>query len=190
MAVTSPIDVVDEGTNLAFSFEEMLRYSGPGSPGGVALAYQAMRCGFPMLDPAGPLERRELSVDTPFRGPGTRDGFELVTRSVTEGRYVIDLDLERPERGRTLEAFVFRLTYRDRTVTLLAREGVVADEFVSLARKDHRSAEDERRLTELKRELTDRLLATPPTEVFDTEPSRPDSWGPDSLGPNLQRPDR
>lgn len=169
MVVTSPIDVVDEGTNLAFTFEEMLRYSGPGSPAGVALAYQAMRCGFPMLDPDGPIERREMRIDTPFRGPGARDGFELVTRSVTEGRYLIDLSLERPERGETLEAFVFRMTYRDRKVTLLVQEGLVTDEFVSLARKDDRSGEDERHLCELKRELSELLLAAAPAEVFDTE---------------------
>ncbi len=169
MVVNSPIGVVDDGTNLAFAFDEMLRYSGPGSPAGVALAYQAMRCGFPMLDPEAPVERREIRIDTPFRGPGARDGFELVTRSVTEGRYVIDLSLERPERGSTLEAFLFRLTYRDRTVTLLAREGVVTEEFVSLARKDERTTEDERHLSELKDELTDRLLATAPADVFDTE---------------------
>ena len=92
-----------------------------------------------------------------------------MTRGVTEGRYVIDLDLERPERGRTLEAFLFRLTYRDRTVTLAAREGIITDEFVSLAQKDDRNSEDERHLTELKRELTDRLMSTSPEEVFDTD---------------------
>lgn len=170
MAGTSPIVVVDEGTELAFSFADMLRYSGPGSPAGVALAYQAMRCGFPMLSAEGPVGRREIRVDTPFRGPGARDGFELVTRSVTEDRYVIDLTLERPERGPTLEVFAFRLTYRDRAVTLLVREGVVTDEFVSLARKEGRSADDERRLTELKRELMERILGSEPAEVFETEP--------------------
>jgi hypothetical protein len=170
MTGTDPIVVVDEGTELAFCFADLLRYSGPGSPAGVALAYQAMRCGFPMLSTEGPIERREIRVDTPFRGPGARDGFELVTRGVSEGRYVIDLTLERPERGPTLEAFAFRLTYRDRTVTLLVRQGVVTDEFVSLARQDGRSADDERRLTELKRELAERTLGTEPAEVFDTEP--------------------
>ncbi|MGI8751110.1 MAG: hypothetical protein ACR2MN_02125 [Acidimicrobiales bacterium] len=133
------------------------------------MAYQAMRGGFPMLDAEGPPERREVRVDTPFRGPGARDGFELVTRGVTEGRYVVDGGLERPERGGTLEAFVFRLTYRDRTVTLLAREGVITDEFVSLARMDNRNSDEERHLHELKLDLTDRLLTSAPIEVFDIE---------------------
>lgn len=169
MVLNGPIEVLDEETSLAFSFADLLRYSGPGSPAGVALAYQAMRCGFPLLEPAGPIERRGIGVVTPFRGPGARDGFELVTRSVTEGRYVIDLDLERPERGRTLEAFLFRLTYRDRSVTLLAREGIITDEFVSLAQKPERGSEEERHLTELKRDLMDRLLSTSPEEVFGTD---------------------
>ena len=77
MVVNSPIEVLDEGTSLAFSFDDLLRYSGPGSPGGVALAFQAMRCGFPMLEPAGTIERREIRVDTPFRGPGRGTGSNL-----------------------------------------------------------------------------------------------------------------
>ena len=62
---------------------------------------------------------------TAFAGPGARDGFELVTRAVTDGRYTVDPALARPERGTTLERFVFRLGYRDRAVTLAVREGFV-----------------------------------------------------------------
>ncbi|HWG74150.1 MAG TPA: hypothetical protein VG184_08870 [Acidimicrobiales bacterium] len=168
----TPIVVVDEGTSLAFSFEDMLRYSGPGSPAGVALAYMAMRCAFPLLGPRGALERRKITTETPFRGPGARDGFELVTRGPTEGRYVADSAFERPERG-TLAAFVFKLCYGDRAATLMVREGVVTDEFVFLARQEDRSPEDEARLTELKREHADRLLASAPAEVFDVESHAP-----------------
>ncbi len=167
MTANSPISVLDEGTPLDFSFEEMLRYSGPGSPAGVALAYQAMRCAFGLLEAASPLERREITVETAFRGPGARDGFELVTRGLTEGRYVVDPSLERSSLGRTLEAFVFRLTYRHRVVTLLGREGIVTDEFISLARRDDRSAEDERHFKALKGDHAKRLLIGPADEVFD-----------------------
>ncbi|MHB1534835.1 MAG: hypothetical protein ACYC1D_09550 [Acidimicrobiales bacterium] len=170
-ASLSPVEVVDDGTRVAFSFDEMLRYSGPGSPAGVALAYQAMQCGFPQLAPVASLERREITVETPFGGPGARDGFELVTRAVNEGRYTVDFGLKRPERGPTLEAFLFHLAYRDRKVTLLVQEGVVSDEFVLLAQKEDRDPNDERRLTELKAELANRLLASSPGEVFHSEPT-------------------
>ncbi len=36
---------------LAFSFEEMLRYGGPDSPAGVALAFKAMELAFAVITP-------------------------------------------------------------------------------------------------------------------------------------------
>lgn len=173
--MTAPIVVLDGSAPLTFTYEEMLRYSGPGSPAGVALAYQAMRCGFPWLGAGEPLERREITTATAFRGPGARDGFELVTRGVTEGNYVVDSGLERPDRGATLAAFVFWLAYRGCRVVMLTREGMVTEEFVSLARKERRNAGDERRLAWLKCEHADRLLSASPAEVFEVEVLGPDA---------------
>jgi hypothetical protein len=167
--VTSRLEVLDEGVLLAFSFDEMLRYSGPGSPAGVAMSFKAMELAFPLLDPEGPLDRRLIVVETAFRGPGARDGFELVTRGLTEGRYVVDAKLERPERGNTLEQFVFRTRYGERAVTLLVREGQVTDEFVAMARKPDRTPDDERHFTDLKQRMADRLMASAPTDIFEVE---------------------
>jgi hypothetical protein len=161
------IEVLDEGLLLAFSFADMMRYSGPGSPAGVALAFKAMELAFPVICPGGPPERRGVSIDTAFHGPGARDGFELVTRCLTEGRYLVDATLERPERGTTLEQFVFRLGYQDREVTLLVREGQVTDEFITLARRDGRTPDEERHFTELKRLSAERLMAAPATDAFE-----------------------
>ena len=169
MNLTSPhdaIEVEDQGTPLQFSFADMLRYAGPGSPAGVAMALQAMRLAFPLLDPGQPLARRQVVIETAFRGPGARDGFELVTRGLTEDRYIVTADLECPERGPTLEQFVFAFRYRGQACTLRVREGLVTDDFVAMARKDDRTAEDERHFTEMKQALADRLLALPPDEVF------------------------
>ncbi len=80
------IAVQEEGKAVAFSFQEMLRYSGPGRPGGVALGFKMMERGFALLEPNASLERREVIVHTAFRGPGARDACELVTRGLTEGR--------------------------------------------------------------------------------------------------------
>ncbi len=167
--MTQRLEVLDEGVLLAFTFDEMLRFSGPGSPAGVALAFKAMELAFPLLEPDGPPERRRIVVETAFRGPGARDGFEHVTRSLTEGRYIVDAALERPERGTTLEQFVFRPRYGDRAVTLLVREGQVSDEFVAMARKPDRTPEDERHFTALKQGMTDRVMAAAPADVFETE---------------------
>ena len=47
------------------------------------------------------------------------------------------------------------------------REGFVTDEFVALARQAERTAEEEARLTYLKQEMADRLLAAPAEAVYD-----------------------
>jgi hypothetical protein len=169
--VTSTIKVVDRGQLITFSFEDMMKYHGPGSPGGVAHAFKVLERALSLLDPDGHCERREIVVETAFGGPGARDGFEMVTRAVTEDRFHLDAALARPERGRALERFVFKLDYRGRSVTLALREGFVTDEFIDLARTEERTAEQERHLDVLKREMADRVMARPAGEVYsESEP--------------------
>jgi hypothetical protein len=119
----------------------------------------------PLLSPGEPPQRREIVIRTAFGGPGARDGFELVTRAVTGGRYAVDATLARPELGPG-RRFVFVLSYRGTDVTLGVRPGIVTDEFVALAGREERNAEDEARLETLKREMADRVMALDAAEVF------------------------
>ena len=135
-----------------------MKYHGPSSPGGAAHAFKVLERALPLLDPDAPCERREIVVETAFGGPGARDVFEMITRAVTGERFRVDPALARPERGRAMAAFAFRLSYRDRSVTLAVREGFVTDEFID---------QQERRLDALKREMADRVLAHPASEVYD-----------------------
>lgn len=160
------IQVQEQGSAVAFSFQEMLRYSGPGSPGGVALGLKMMERAFVLLEPAGSVERREVVVHTAFRGPGARDACELVTRGVTEGRYVVDPALERPERGNTLRTFVFWASYRNRTASLLLREGFVTDEFVRLAQAPDLTGAQQQHFAKMKQAVADHLMATEAVDVF------------------------
>ncbi len=161
------IDVLDGGQLLAFSIEEMLRYSGPGSPGGVAQGFKILERALPLLDPAQPPQRRQIVVRTAFAGPGARDAIELVTRAATGDRYTVDPALALAQRGSTLEQFVFRIGYRDAAVTLAVREGIVTDEFVTLARTDGRSSTQEERLDRLKLEMFDLVMGLAAAEVYD-----------------------
>ena len=169
MARDSALEVVDRGRRLSFSFADLMTYHGGGSPGGVAHAFKVLERALPLLDPAGPCERREIVVDTAFGGPGARDAFEMVTRAVTEDRYLVDPGLARPERGRAMEHFVFRLAYRGREATLAVREGLVSDEFIDLARTERRTPGQEERLDVLKREMADLVMGLPAREVYDAE---------------------
>jgi hypothetical protein len=164
---TDTIAVIDRGTTLTFSFQDILKYHGPRSPGGAAHAFKALQRALPLLDPHALCERREIVVETAFGGPGARDAFEMVTRAVTDDRFRVDAALARPERGRALERFVFRLGYRDRWATLALREGFVTDEFIDLARSAHLDADGERRLDVLKLEMADRVMSRPAGEVYD-----------------------
>jgi hypothetical protein len=161
------VEVTDGGRVIAFTFEDVLRYHGPGSPGGAAIGFKALERALALLDPTGPCERREIRVDTAFGGPGARDAFEMVTRAVTGERFRLDSTLARPDRGRTLERFVFRFGYRDKGVTLLLRDGFVTDEFIDLARAEERTPDEEGRLAALKLDLSERVMARPAAEVFD-----------------------
>jgi hypothetical protein len=165
--VPATLELTDRGRPLAFSFEDVLRYHGGGSPGGAAIGFKALERALPLLDPHGPCERREISVVTAFGGPGARDAFEMVTRAVTGDRFAVDPALARPDRGRVLERFVFRLGYRDRAVTLLLRDGFVSEEFIDLARTERRTEDEERRLDALKLDLCERVMARPASAVFD-----------------------
>jgi hypothetical protein len=159
--------LAERGERLEFSFDDLMRYHGPGSPGGVAHAFKVLERALALLEPDGLCERRELVVSTAFGGPGARDAIEMATRAVTEGRYEVTADLERPDLGRTRERFVFRIAYRGSAVTLTLREGFVSDEFLDLARAESRSSEEERTLDRLKREMAERVLAEPAERVYD-----------------------
>jgi hypothetical protein len=167
--VSGGLEVDDNGRRAVFDFEEMLKFHGPLAPGGVAHAYKVMERAFPILAPQGRVERREITIETAFGGPGARDGFEMVTRAVSEGRYTVDPKMARPERGRTLERYVFRLANCERSVTLVIRPGYVRDEYISLSGQANRSPEEEDRLAVLKLEMADRLMSAPAIEVYDVD---------------------
>jgi hypothetical protein len=157
----------DRGRRVAFTLDDLMRYHGAASPGGVAHAFKVLERALPLLSPDEPPERRQIAIRTAFGGPGARDAFELVTRAVTEGRYLVDPELARPQRGRAMERFVFELTHRGRRVTLTVREGFVTDEFIDLARAEARSEDEERRLDRLKLEMAEHVMGAPAEAVYD-----------------------
>jgi hypothetical protein len=165
--VAEPLLVNEGGRTIAFTFDDMMRYHGVGSPAGVAMAFKVMQRAFTLLSPDKPPDRRCVTVRTAFRGPGARDGFEAVTRAVSDGRYTVDRSLVRSDRGRLLEDFVFVVSIGDQTATALLREGFVTDEFIDLARTENRTKAEETRLDELKSQLAQRVSTTPAEQVYD-----------------------
>ncbi len=167
MTGAAPLRVLDHGEPVSISYDDLLKYHGRSSIGGVALGFKVMERAFPLLDGGRAPERYDVTVDTAFAGPGTRDALEMVTRAVTGGRYTVDLTL-RPDAPEAPEGrFSFRFGYRDTSVDLLLRPGVVSDEFIAMARRPDRTPEDERRLTEMKEELAALVMERPAEDVFE-----------------------
>ena len=165
--MTEALTVEERGRAITFTFDDLMRYHGVHSPAGVAMAFKVMQRAFAALSPDSPPERRSVSVRTAFRGPGARDGFEAVTRAVSDGRYEVDRSLVRTDRGRLIEDFVFAVTIGDQTVLLMLRDGFVTDEFIDLARMQNRTGEQEAHLDELKAQLAQRVMTMPAVELFD-----------------------
>jgi hypothetical protein len=64
------IFVLEDGREISFSFEDMLKYHGGGSPGGVAHAFKVLERALPLLETRGGVERREVTIETAFSGRG------------------------------------------------------------------------------------------------------------------------
>lgn len=161
------LTVLEAGKPLTYTYAELMHFHGFGFPGGVAHAFKVMERALPLLAKGEVPERREIAIRTPFKGPGARDAFEMVTRSLTEGRYMVNPELAQPERGETLKGYVFILSYRGTDVRLRIRDGIVQDEFIALGRKPDRTAEEDHRLEWLKQDMADRLLSLPADEIYD-----------------------
>lgn len=158
------LTVLESNQPLNFQWEDLLRYHGGEFPGGVAHAYKAMEA---MLALTGPLERRQIQILTAFPGPGARDAFELVTRAITGDRYRVDLDAGPSSAPRSAKGcYYFRWDCPNISVEAQLKPGMVRDDFIELSRKTDRSVDEEARLTELKQEMADRLMALPGDAVY------------------------
>ncbi len=166
MSDDAALTVLEGGKPISFGFKDLMRYHGHGFPGGVAHAFTAMRAAFPLLDGGELLERREITVRTAFGGPGGHDALEMVTRGRSEGRQHKVPELAEPQRGTTLQNYVWEFTYRGTTATVHVAEGIVRDEFIALGKKPDRTAAEEERLEWLKQDMAQRILSLPAHEVY------------------------
>ncbi|MGH9189113.1 MAG: hypothetical protein ACRD0Q_03630 [Acidimicrobiales bacterium] len=162
------LEVTDGRASISMSFDDLLRYHGRDSIGGLALGFKALELGLPLLSPGAPPERRDITVQTAFDGPGSRDAFEMATRAVTEDRYRLVPELARPGAPEAPQGhFVFRLVHRGSMVDLTLRPGLVGADFVGLVRRGPQTPAEEELLVRMKEELAARILALPADEVYE-----------------------
>jgi hypothetical protein len=160
--------VLDNGEPVSIAFDDLLKYHGRSSIAGVAHAFKAMERAFPLLSPAAPPERYDLTVESGFPGGGARDAFEMVTRAVTGDRYQLAPDTAGADAPEAPGGhFYFRLGYRGAAVDLVLRTGHVPEDFVEVACRDNPTPAEAALAQRLKEEMADRLLSLPADEVYD-----------------------
>lgn len=169
--MTSPqLDVRDHGDLLRFSFDDLIKYSGRSSIGGVAHGFKVMQRALPLLDDGAVPDRVDISIESAFGGGGARDAFEMVTRAVTGGRFRFAADLAPDGPPSPMGQYVFRFSHRTGTVAQLTlRPGLVLDEFVDLAKRGPASPAEEERLAVLKQQMADLLMSLPASDVYDVD---------------------
>jgi hypothetical protein len=160
--------VLDQGGTISISFDDLLKYHGRSSIAGVAHAFKAMERALPLLSPGGPPERYDITVESGFPGGGARDAFEMVTRAVTGDRYRLASEAPGAEAPEAPGGhFFYRLGYRGTVVDLVARAGLVPEEFLQLACREAPTPDEAVRAQHLKEEMAERLLSLPAEEVYD-----------------------
>jgi hypothetical protein len=165
------LTVFEDGHKLEYSFNDLVKYHGPGYPGGITHAFKVMERCFPVLAPDGYLERRKIEIDTSFGGPGGRDSFEMVTRVVTRGAYNVDKSLGDPWKDDGFRSnYFFRLKYEDRSVSVIIKPGHLRDEFFSFPPPAEQTDNQKLQVAWLKQEMTDRLMALDARAIYDVLP--------------------
>lgn len=162
------LEILDHGDLVTFSFEDLLKYHGRTSIGGVAHGFKAMERGLALLAGGEIPERADIRIESAFGGGGARDAFEMVTRAVTGDRFRYDPDLAPDAPASPVGRYFFRFVHQAGTVVeLTLRPGLVVDEFVELASRGAATPAEEDRLAHLKQEMADRLMGLPAGEAYD-----------------------
>ena len=166
------IEIMDGGTLLGISYEDMIKYHGRFNIGGVAIAYRAIERGFAILSPGRVPDRTETGFFSGMSGSGVLDGAEMVMRARTRGTLVVDPELGAAgaAAGGCRGRFYFEVRVGRQAVGLVLKEGFVTAEFAGLAKGFNDGSlnpEQLKRLQEVKEELAARIMDAPAGQVFD-----------------------
>lgn len=163
--MSAPLLILDHGRPLRLHVESLFEYHGGGALAGAALGFQAMSCAGAALSKAHCWDRRDLRLRSWHSGPGVVDALEFVTRCVSRGRYRQER-VDGAGNCATSSAFRFEVESGGQLARLLLRDGMVDAEFFALAGIAQRSDREEERLSRLKQQVAQQVLARPAAELF------------------------
>lgn len=158
---------------LPLSYEHLSKYHGSEYPGGVGLAWQALRFALTALGDGGVVRREELLLKTPFHGLGFRDAVEMTTRASSRKNFFLLEDmpmLGNPPASPNRGYFYFELHAAEGVIIFSLKHGLVPREFYALSEANARSplqGTERARLMALRRGVSEALRSSKPEDVFD-----------------------
>ncbi len=170
LPTVTPITVLDDGLKLEIPFDALLLYHGRDSIGGLALGFRLLEFAFKHLTPNAPPERREITFETGFPGPGLRDAVEMVTRAVTRGAFTVDEHPPATAPEGVYGRMIFTVGVGTKRITLQLVEGALPTEFITVGRAVKAGGADDAlnaRWRALKEALALAVLSAPDDALFE-----------------------
>lgn len=154
-----------EGT-VSFCRDDLYRYSGPRSMIASALVFRIMKEAIHDLSPSDIPERKAFMILSGHAGPGVRDGFELLTRAFTEGRYRVDAVGAPKEAPRSAAGghMFFRIGYKNKAMLYVLSDELFGEKWfrqVQMHQEGSVSAEAHAQYLVYKNDLCGKILYLP-----------------------------
>lgn len=139
IVLSEPEGIID------FRKEDLYRYSGPRSMIASALVFRLMQEAIRDLCPDEVPERKKFRIVSGHSGPGVRDGFEYLTRAVSDKRYKFDPSNPPPEAlpSAAKGYMFFIIQYKDKGMLYVLSSEIFGKEWFNAVRAYQEGSETE-----------------------------------------------
>ncbi len=168
--MTDAFTVRDVQGEIRITLADLRKYHGQDFDNGLSMALKACQLAFARLTDGKAPERRKIRLVLGLSPPGILDGFEYITRAITDRRAVID-----PGCGRGPESYngryYFEIHYEGRKLALWLRDGIVPDGYTLLAKRGFLGLLDDAEITAWragKQRIAETVMRLPAEQVFET----------------------
>ncbi len=172
------IKIFNKPTDLIFGFDDLVKFHGTNSICGLTVSFKVMEAAWKEIWSVSPPRREDLSVVSGFPGPGTRDGFEMVTRAVSRDTYRVIPDakpgplVSEAAKG----AYFFQLCDDKQIIELGLKPGMLPEDFIPRRRamaRGEASSSDVKEFRKIQFSFSEKLLSLTPEDAINVIDVRP-----------------
>jgi hypothetical protein len=174
-AAADSVTVRDRAGDLVITLDDLKKFHGQDFFNGLAMALKIMQIATATLGGGRPFDRRKLRLVLGLSPPGVLDGFEYITRAISDRRVIID-----PEAGPGVESangrYYFEIHYEGRKVAVTLKDGIVPAGYTEFARRGFLgllNPDETKTWSAGKARIAEAVMTRPADQVFDVSPIRP-----------------